>query len=213
MERVILHSQRISYEKGILDNLTANTNPFELFKIWYDQAKDDVTEANAFSLSTCMNNRPSCRIVLLKEFNSSGFTFFTNYNSKKSQELLSNPNCAMTFHWDQRQIRIEGVAYKIDAADSDAYFLSRPRGSQIGAWVSNQSSVLKNRAELDEREREITARFKNDALVRPEFWGGFKIEPNKIEFWQGRPSRLHDRYLFTRSSSDQSVWDNVRLSP
>ena len=144
----------------------STTNDSSTFLIRYNQAKNDVVEPNAFTLSTCINNRPSSRVVLLKEFNNTGFTFFTNYNSRKAQELYANPNCAMNFHWDQRQIRIEGVATKISDSESDTYFLSRPKGSQIGAWVSNQSTKLNSRAELDAREQEMTARFEKEPLHR-----------------------------------------------
>lgn len=159
------------------------------------------------------DGRPSSRIVLLKGVENNCFLFYTNYQSQKGKELDKNPACALSFYWPEleRQVRIEGVAVRLDPDTSEKYFKSRPRGSQVGAWASPQSSIIKNREILEERAKKIEERFKKEeALPRPHQWGGYAIEPFKIEFWQGRPNRLHDRILYAKGKSD---WELFRLAP
>jgi pyridoxamine 5'-phosphate oxidase len=157
--------------------------------------------------------RPSARIVLIKAVDERGFVFFTNYESRKGRELSANPYASLLFHWIEleRQVRIEGRVVKTSAADSDAYFASRPLGSRIGAWASNQSQVIESRSQLEVREREISLQY-GDNPPRPPHWGGYRLVPDAIEFWQGRPSRLHDRLLYTRAQEGGN-WQIARLSP
>jgi pyridoxamine 5'-phosphate oxidase len=156
--------------------------------------------------------QPSARTVLLKGVDSRGFIFFTNYDSRKGQELAGNPNAALTFYWPEleRQVCVAGAVTKLPIAESEAYFQSRPRGSQLGAWASNQSSVVESRQVLDEKWREVTARFPGSVPLPPN-WGGFVLMPTRIEFWQGRASRLHDRFCY--SKQNDGMWQIERLSP
>ncbi|KAI8851995.1 pyridoxamine 5'-phosphate oxidase [Chytridium lagenaria] len=203
---------RINYAQDVLLESNANSDPYAQFTVWFDDAKLSEKEPNAMCLSTSTKEgRPSARIVLLKGYDSRGFTFYTNYRSRKSLELLSNPFAALTFYWGERSVRVEGRCEKVDAVESDRYFASRPRGSQIGAWASKgQSEVLRGREELEEAQREAEERFKEGEVKRPEFWGGFRVVPERIEFWQGRPSRLHDRLVYVAS---EDGWKLERLSP
>eukprot|EP00428_Durinskia_dybowskii_P078897 CAMPEP_0170362330 /NCGR_PEP_ID=MMETSP0117_2-20130122/4276_1 /TAXON_ID=400756 /ORGANISM="Durinskia baltica, Strain CSIRO CS-38" /LENGTH=208 /DNA_ID=CAMNT_0010616743 /DNA_START=92 /DNA_END=715 /DNA_ORIENTATION=- len=175
--------------QGIEDNEPAIKNgPFSYFRKWFDEAcSASVLEPNAMSLATCHNNIPTCRIVLLKAFDEKGFVWFTNYNSRKSRDLSENPVAALTFWWGEleRSVRVEGRVEKVSVQESDSYFNSRPRGSQIGAWSSEQSSEITSRAELDEHERKVQERFSDPAVPvpRPPHWGGFRLVPNRIEFW------------------------------
>ena len=206
---------RVDYSKASLDSKDVNKNPFVQFEKWFnDAATAKVPEPNAFTLSTITEmGRPSARIVLLKGLEQDQFTFYTNFQSQKGQELEKNPSCAMTFFWPEleRQIRIEGTAKRVDESTSEAYFKSRPRGSQIGAWSSPQSSVIANREILEARQSEIEKKFAGmETLPKPKQWGGFAITANEFEFWQGRPSRLHDRigyYLVDKK------WEIHRLAP
>jgi len=191
--------------------------PIKLFTKWFDEAVHvNVLEPNAMTLATCRNNVPSARIVLMKGFDEKGVVWYTNYNSKKGADLLANPVAAATFWWGdlERSVRVEGMVEKVTAEESDEYFHSRPRGSQIGAWSSNQSSFISSRAELEEHERVVQARFEdtNELVPRPPHWGGFRLVPTKIEFWKGRKSRMHDRIVFIRESVD-AEWKQVRLQP
>ncbi|KAJ3321822.1 hypothetical protein HDV06_003824 [Boothiomyces sp. JEL0866] len=208
----VLADMRVNYTQGILVENEAPNEPYSLFDVWLKDAKqrDPSSEPNAVCLATCVDNRPSNRIVLLKHFDKNGFVFFTNYNSRKGKELTRNPFAAMTFWWGQRQVRVEGSVEKIDDSENDEYFFSRPKGSQIGAWASPQSSVLPSRQVLDDNEKHFTEKFQAEELKRPSYWGGFRLKPDKIEFWQGRPSRLHDRLLYTLIDSR---WERVRLAP
>jgi pyridoxamine 5'-phosphate oxidase len=176
--------------------------------------KAEVLEANAMTLATVdSNNKPSARIVLLKGVENSKFIFFTNYQSDKGKELDHNPACALTFFWPEleRQIRVEGTASRVDAIRSEMYFQSRPRGSQIGAWASPQSSIIDNREILEERVLKLEERFRGQTVLpKPQQWGGYEIDPVLIEFWQGRPSRLHDRIQYTRIEGE---WKRNRLAP
>ncbi|SFP99113.1 pyridoxamine 5'-phosphate oxidase [Parafilimonas terrae] len=190
------------------------TNPIEQFSRWWNDAMhSEILEVNAMTLSTATKDgRPSARIVLLKGFDENGFVFFTNYNSRKGNELAENPFAALTFFWKEieRQVRIEGTVEKTDAAESDAYFFSRPQGSRIGAWASPQSTVIKSRDVLEENVARYTGEFKN-SIPRPPHWGGYRVMPLRIEFWQGRSSRLHDRISYTKT--DEGSWKAERLAP
>ena len=189
-------------------------NPLRLVKEWFEQAAaSGIIEAERMALATATpDGRPSVRIVLLKGIDDEGIQFFTNYGSRKGRELDANPRAAVTFYWQplQRAARLEGAVEKLTAAESDAYFASRPRGAQVGAWASAQGSVLRDRAELDERVREVEQRFP-DAIPRPDYWGGYRLRPDAIELWQGRPDRLHDREHFLLQ--DDGSWLTERLSP
>ena len=190
-------------------------HPVDQFDKWWTQAlKGEIMEPNAMTIATALpDGMPSARIVLLKGFSHEGFVFFTNYESNKGKELALNPKACLVFFWKEleRQVRIWGKVRKADAKISDDYFLSRPAASQIGAWASPQSRVIQNRAWLDEQYRELTDRFKSESLARPPHWGGYVVQPQKMEFWQGRPSRLHDRIQYTLQ--DHGQWSIERLAP
>lgn len=205
--------------QGILDeDVLHYEEPFPLFKRWFEEAcAANVLEPNAMCLATCSNNIPKARIVLMKAFDHKGFVWFTNYNSRKGQDLLLNPVAALMFWWGdlERSVRIEGRVEKTSSAESDAYFNSRPRGSQIGAWSSDQSAEVVSRDELDKLERSVQERFSDPstAVPRPPHWGGYRLVPERIEFWKGRSSRMHDRIVFERISADAAAWKRVRLQP
>ena len=189
------------------------------FQAWFQGAVDArVPEPNAMSLSTVdpVSLQPSTRVVLLKGVvdDAPGFLFYSNYGSRKARELSANPRAALSFVWLplERQVRIEGVVSRLGASESEAYFRSRPRASQIGAWVSRQSSVIFSSDELKQRERELTASFHGSDVPMPDFWGGFIVRPTRFEFWQGRTSRLHDRITF-RQDEPLGKWVRERLSP
>ncbi len=206
---------RKDYTKATLDSTSVDKNPLRQFEKWFDEAiKSEMTEPTAMNLATITSNgRPSSRIVLLKGIENDQFIFYTNYQSQKGKELEINPACALTFFWPdlERQIRIEGVAARVAPDISDAYFKSRPRGSQVGAWASPQSTIIKDRKILEDRVKEIEKRFEDKkVLSRPNQWGGFGVDPFEIEFWQGRSSRLHDRIVYTKA--DQ-LWKINRLAP
>ncbi|WKZ58056.1 MAG: pyridoxamine 5'-phosphate oxidase [Cyclobacteriaceae bacterium] len=210
-----ISSIRNEYTKAALDIDSVHHNPVEQFAQWFNEAlAAKLPEPTAMHLATVnAQGRPSGRMVLLKGIEDSKFVFFTNYQSSKGKDLDENPVCALTFFWPEleRQVRIEGIVTRIDAERSDAYFQSRPRGSQIGAWSSPQSTPIKNRQILEQRMQEIEKRFEHqDPLPRPHQWGGYEVEPVLIEFWQGRPSRLHDRILYTKADND---WKISRLAP
>lgn len=199
--------------KGLLES-DLDPDPLKQFRLWFDEVINaGITEANAMLLSTVSNGRPSGRIVLLKDLNESGFSFFTNYDSKKGREMDDNPQVALTFFWKEleRQVRIEGCIIKTSEAESSEYFAVRPRGSQIGAWVSAQSEVIPGRAFLEEKTKVLTARFEGQPVPRPAHWGGYRVIPDYVEFWQGRPSRLHDRLAYTKEA--EGDWKIERLSP
>jgi pyridoxamine 5'-phosphate oxidase len=215
-QNVSLEELREDYRLATLDESNCETNPIAQFALWFKEAKASrLKEPNAMSLATSTPaGRPSSRIVLLKEFGEAGFIFYTNYSSQKGQEIEANPNVALNFLWAEleRQVRVEGSIARIPAEKSEAYFRSRPRGSRIGAWVSNQSELIENRAVLEARLAEIERRFEgSDDIPPPGYWGGFCVRPERIEFWQGRPSRLHDRILYRRNAS--ADWTVGRLSP
>ncbi|SKB86464.1 pyridoxamine 5'-phosphate oxidase [Dyadobacter psychrophilus] len=205
---------RQDYNLKGLHEQDLNPNPFTQFKLWFDEALSaSVIEPNAMHLSTVSNGRPSGRIVLLKDLDQTGFTFFTNYESKKAKELESNPFVALTFLWKEleRQVRIEGKVEKTTDQESAEYFAVRPRGSQIGAWASAQSRHLENRAELEERTRLLEEQFAGSEVPRPPHWGGYRVIPHYFEFWQGRRSRLHDRLVYEQSN--EGSWEIERLYP
>ena len=209
-------SMRMSYELDQLGDREVDSDPLTQFATWFDEVLDtDIAEANALILSTVSEtHHPSSRVVLMKQYDSRGFVFFTNYESQKGKEIASNPNVSALFYWPslQRQVRISGVARKIDAGESDAYFQSRPVGSQIGSTVSPQSRTVPDRAWLENRFAEAEASFEGvETLPRPDHWGGFRIEPETIEFWQGRPNRLHDRIRYELQPSGS--WTVQRLAP
>jgi pyridoxamine 5'-phosphate oxidase len=206
---------RKDYSRTSLDVSTISSDPIQQFETWFQEAlKSEVLEVNAMTLSTVnADGKPSARIVLLKGIENSRFLFFTNYQSDKGRELEHNPSCALTFFWPEleRQVRIEGIATRVDATRSEAYFQSRPRGSQIGAWASPQSTIIENRDILEQRVAQLEERFKDKTVLpKPQQWGGYEVEPTLIEFWQGRPSRLHDRIQFSRIDSE---WKRYRLAP
>ena len=198
---------------GLLEHELAQC-PFDQFAKWFgDAVNAKVTEPNAMTLATAtVHGSPSARIVLLKSFDERGFTFFTSYEGRKAGELAENPRAALIFYWPdlERQIRIEGDVQKVSKLESEEYFLSRPLGSRIGAWASKQSSVMKGREELEARWHEIEKRFADGIVPLPETWGGYRLWPNSIEFWQGRPSRMHDRILYERNGT---FWGIKRLGP
>ena len=193
-----------------------DANPIRQFQKWYDEVRaNGVSEQDATSMTLATatrDGRPSARIVLLKSFDDRGFVFYTNYQSRKGKELSENPRACLLFYWPQlwRQVRIEGEVEKIPATESEAYFQSRPLGSKLGAWASNQSEVVDRRETLEARFAELQKRFGED-VPRPEHWGGYRLKPNSIEFWQGRDNRLHDR-LWYRLEEDGS-WLIERLGP
>jgi pyridoxamine 5'-phosphate oxidase len=191
----------------------ASADPITEFQNAVERAKaHQVDTAPVVLATTDTDGRPSARLVLLRGVDARGFVFFTNYNSRKGRELAANPHAALCFHWVSldEQIRIEGSVERVSGEESDAYFTSRPRGSQLGAWASEQSQVLPSRETLEERYREIERRFEGRQVDRPPFWGGFRLTPVRIEFWYGRPDRLHDRVVYTR---DESAWRIERLYP
>ena len=210
-----LSDLRHDYRQATLDEGTVATDPIEQFTRWFSEARNSgVAEPNAMTLATVgADGAPSARVVLLKAVSDHGFVFFTDRRSRKGQELAANPAAALVFWWHEleRQVRITGTCVAHHDAGSDAYFSSRPRGSQLGAWASAQSQVLGSRAELEQRLHEAEARFGDGVVGRPPYWGGYRLEPSEIEFWQGRPSRLHDRIVYTRTP--EHGWRLARLSP
>lgn len=209
-----ISSIRHDYGKFKLDEKTINKNPFEQFEIWFNQALEgDFADPNAFALSTVNGEgKPSSRILLLKGFDERGFVFYTNYESRKGQELQINPNAAMLFFWDkfERQVRIEGRIEKLTAEESNQYFQSRPYTSRLGAWASEQSKVLKSRFSLMRKVAMLMLKYPTNVPLPPH-WGGYRLIPEQFEFWQGRPSRLHDRFRY--SLLPQGDWQIDRLYP
>jgi pyridoxamine 5'-phosphate oxidase len=206
---------RKEYTRAGLKESNAEPDPIEQFRKWFDEAlAADLREPNAMTLATATpDGRPSARILLLKGFDERGFVFYTNYEGRKSWELETNPYAALVFYWGEleRQVRIEGHVSRVSEEESDAYFEGRPRGSQLGAWVSEQSRPVRDRGALEERLRELEAEYEGRDVPRPPFWGGYRVEPEVIEFWQGRENRLHDRLRYRRSES--GGWRRERLQP
>jgi pyridoxamine 5'-phosphate oxidase len=206
---------RTDYSLKTLDESAVAPDAIAQFGTWWQEAiSSELEEVNAMTLATASKEGiPDARIVLLKSYDAQGFVFFTNYNSQKGDELAENPRASLVFFWRelQRQVRISGTVAKVAAADSDAYFHSRPEGSQIGAWASPQSKVINSRTLLDENIKAITARFTDKTIERPPHWGGYVVAPEMIEFWQGRSSRLHDRLRYTKKAGRN--WLIERLAP
>lgn len=205
---------RIDYGRATLTESEAGDDPIALFGRWMQAAEEDgLPEPHAMTLATAGSLTISCRVVLLRSFDARGFVFYTNHNSRKALDLERDPRAAINFFWPQqeRQVRIEGRAELVSDEESDAYFASRPRESRIGAWSSDQSRPVEDREKLEERYTRWTERFPTDDVPRPLHWGGYRIRPVRIEFWQGRPSRLHDRLAFERMSD--GTWERTRLQP
>lgn len=205
---------RKDYCKASLDEHEVDDSPFRQFARWFDEATQAaVEEANAMVLSTVdAHQRPSSRVVLIKEFDERGFTWFTNYQSRKGVELANQPHACLLFFWREleRQVRIEGRVEKISADESDAYFVSRPLNSRLGALASNQSQVIENRQALEQKFATAQSTF-GETPARPAHWGGYRLVPDMLEFWQGRPSRLHDRIVYHRQQD--GIWTRTRLQP
>lgn len=211
----ILADIRKDYTKATLDIASVDKNPIRQFEKWFDDAiTSEIAEPTAMNLATiALGGKPSSRIVLLKGIENNQFVFYTNYQSQKGVELDNNPACALTFFWPdlERQVRIEGIATRVSAETSNAYFISRPRGSQIGAWASPQSAIINDRKILEDRVIELEKKFDGQAVLpRPNQWGGYGVEALEIEFWQGRASRLHDRIAYTKVDRE---WKMNRLAP
>ncbi|MEH2449035.1 MAG: pyridoxamine 5'-phosphate oxidase [Nostoc sp.] len=206
---------RKDYTLEGLSELEVDLNPFTQFKKWFDQAlAGQLPEPNAMTIATATpDGKPSARMVLLKDFDERGFVLFTNYNSHKGKELAENPQAALVFWWAEleRQVRISGYVEKVSETESDQYFNSRPASSRLGAWVSNQSEAIESREVLERYLQEFKSKYENQEIPRPPHWGGLRVIPTEIEFWQGRPSRLHDRLLYSRL--DNGSWNIKRLSP
>ena len=205
---------RQSYEDVDLTREQLNSDPVLQFEVWLKEANEVEPIPNAMSLATvCKSGEPVMRTVLLKLFDENGFVFFTNYKSRKADHITDNPNIAMLFNWValERQVSINGVAEKVDTRESLKYFLSRPRGSQLGSWVSDQRSVLTSRKILEMKFQELKRKFAKRNIPLPDFWGGYRIKPKSFEFWQGRPNRLHDRFLYSKKVNES--WKIERLAP
>jgi pyridoxamine 5'-phosphate oxidase len=207
---------RQNYTLAGLGEADLASNPIEQFQIWFQQALDaDLIEPNAMTVATATpEGKPTARIVLLKGVSDRGFVFYTNYESQKGQQLIANPYAALVFLWDklERQVRIEGKVEKLSTAESTEYFHSRPKASQLGAWASNQSRVIPRREVLEQKLADLQAQYSGESIVPlPKHWGGFRVMPNRLEFWQGRPSRLHDRLVY--NLQEDGNWSIERLSP
>jgi pyridoxamine 5'-phosphate oxidase len=205
---------RYEYTKGELRKKDLDPNPFKQFELWFSEAQAAASDADAMALATVNEQgRPSCRMVLLKGWDERGFFFFTDYRSRKGQDLEIRPHAAATFFWKEleRQVCIRGSVEKLTASESEQYFSSRPRGSQISVWASRQDEPLTSREILEERYASFEEEFKDRPIPRPPYWGGFRIIASRMEFWQGRANRLHDRFSYTLTP--ESLWQIERLSP
>lgn len=206
---------RRDYSQKILSEKDVYEDPVKQFGQWWDEAINSMIEdVNAMTLATASpDGLPSARIMLLKGFNEQGFVFFTNYESYKGRQLAENPKACLVFFWKEleRQVRITGLVAKVSAKDSDEYFDSRPEASRIGAWTSPQSRVIENRQWIDEKFNELVKKMEGTTIERPPYWGGYIVKPVEIEFWQGRPSRLHDRIQY--SLEENGKWKIERLAP
>lgn len=209
-----IHHLREDYKHEPLDEETLDKDPVEQFRVWFEEARaSGIPEPNAMTLGTAdKSGRVACRTVLLKACDDRGFVFFTNYGSRKAAQMAENPHAALLFPWVAlaRQVEIAGPVEKISPAESIAYFLSRPVGSRLGAWVSEQSKVISSRSVLVAKYEELKRRFADGEIPKPDFWGGYRVVPETIEFWQGGGDRLHDRFLYTRKDG---AWTRARLSP
>ncbi len=213
-DEATLAELRRAYERGALLEETVAEDPLVQFERWFEEARaGDVLEPNAMILATVNElGRPDARTVLLKDVSDGGFVFYTNYNSRKGRELADSPHVCLVFLWAslERQVRIEGRAERVSAAESDAYYASRPRGSRLGAWASDQSEPVASREIMERTLTEVEARYLDKPVPRPPHWGGYRVIPEEMEFWQGRPNRLHDRLCFQRKDG---VWERRRLQP
>jgi len=209
-----LNSIRRDFADKPFNEDSVDANPFKQFEVWFEEAvNSQILDPYAMSLSTVSSDgQPSTRIVYLRGISFEGFKFYTNYTSQKGNNLIANNKVALNFFWGEleRQIRVEGEVEKLSKEESDAYFATRPRESQIGAWASAQSSIIRDRKELEDKVAHFTKRFQDITVPRPDNWGGYLVRPNKIEFWQGRPNRLHDRLVF---SINEDKWEISRISP
>lgn len=209
-----LSRMRHEYQAGSLNETEMASNPLDEFRVWLETAiAAGLPEPNAMIVASATSDgKPSARVVLLKELNDKGFVFYTNYTSRKGRELLANPFTAAVFDWHdiERQVRIEGIVEKVQDEESDTYFGLRPNDAKIGAWASPQSRVVRGRSALEELQKKYTAQFAGREVTRPPHWGGFLIRPTMIEFWQGRPNRMHDRMAYYKV---EKGWDMRRLAP
>ena len=205
---------RKEYTRAGLSESDVDPDPVEQFRRWFDEALEaDLHEPNAMTVATAApDGRPSARVVLLKGFDERGFVFYTNYEGRKGRELEENPRAALLFYWGEleRQVRIEGTVSRTSEGESDAYYASRPRGSRLGAWASEQSRAVEGREVLEGRARDLEVEYEGREVPRPAFWGGYRVEPEVVEFWQGRESRLHDRISYRRGDGG---WEIERLQP
>lgn len=210
-----IQNLRQDYSSATLSEQEINSNPLKQFDKWFNEAlKAEVPEPNAMTLATATyDGRPSARIVLLKGYNADGFAFYTNYLSRKGKELTKNPLAALVFFWEslERQVRIEGTIEKLSREQSEAYFHSRPKGSQLGALASPQSQEINDRKMLDDKMQQLEAEYANKEVPKPSYWGGYIVKPRLIEFWQGRSNRMHDRIVYKKV--DNKNWKIVRLAP
>ena len=211
-----LRSRRIQYHATSLQREQLQPEPYLQWHHWYDDAvKANIVEPNAMTFATAANATPDARIVLVRSVDEAGLVFFTNYDSTKSRQLLANPRVAATFGWLDlhRQVRVRGVASKVSDQESDDYFASRPRDSQIGAWASPQSTEITDRSVLETAIVGVEKHFDGQNVTRPPHWGGWRIQPSEWEFWQGQPDRLHDRFLYRRQPAPANGWTITRLAP
>lgn len=215
MNQQEIQNLRQDYSASTLSENSTKGDPIKQFEQWFNEALEaKLHEPNAMTLSTAtVNGKPSARIVLLKGFHTGGFIFFTNYLSRKGKEIAKNPQGALTFFWGglERQVRIEGTIEKVSKEESEKYFHSRPKGSQVGAVVSPQSQEIESRELLEQKWNELEAEYSNKEVPKPSYWGGYILNPQVVEFWQGRPSRMHDRILYKKT--DKKTWKKVRLAP
>ncbi|MGE3276614.1 MAG: pyridoxamine 5'-phosphate oxidase [Vicinamibacterales bacterium] len=206
---------RREYASRALDEASASADPLAQFSTWFAEAEaSDLLDVNAMTLATVTPaGDPAARIVLLKDFGPEGFVFFTNYESAKGHDLAAHPRACLLAYWAplERQVRVTGAVERVSDEDSTAYFHSRPVESQIGAWASQQSTPVEHRGVLEDRFRALQAQYEGTTVPRPHYWGGYRVVPERIEFWQGRPSRLHDRLLYERGASGE--WSRTRLAP
>jgi pyridoxamine 5'-phosphate oxidase len=204
---------RLDYKKGVLEPEHLPEDPLRAFEYWFEEARQACVEPNAMTLATAdAQGRPSARMVLLKGLDTGGFIFFTNYLSRKGRQIDENPHAALVFYWEalERQVRVEGMLSRLTPEQNDAYFFSRPHGSQLGAWASMQSQVIADRAEMEQKLKALEEAYPEGSVPRPPYWGGFHLLPESIEFWQGRSNRLHDRLHYER---DGEHWVCKRLAP